>query len=874
MTDFVGRTLGRYEVVSLLGAGGMGEVYRARDTELERDVAVKVLPEVAADDPERLERFAREARAVARLSHPNILEIFDVGHDDGLQYVVTELLEGLTLREHLERGRFPVRKAIAVIDAVARGLGAAHAHGVIHRDIKPENVLLTSDGRVKVLDFGVARLHPYPPRTQVSSDSELTAPQAIVGTAGYMAPEQIRGDPVDARSDVFALGCVLYELLTGRRAFHGATPVDTMADILHADPPAPASLVPEIPTGIDRVVMRCLEKEPAERFESARDVAFALRAVDHGLLTPVPGTAAPRRPRARRILVLAGAAVLAVVAMGLWVLRDRGPQEQRPEPLPSEIRLAVARFEAVEPSSAEARYTAAGIGESLAADVLLLEAQQHGSMWVLPGSSPATLAAADVTEAVHDNGLTLMLEGSVSTLAGTLRLDLSLVEPTGARVLRRTVVDEDPPNPAACRRQALSQVAAMLGLVVESDTLEVLRRSGTTVAAARDAFLLGLGALAADPPELDLATRELERSVAADPGFASAWVALSRARLGEASRDPGMNLDGALEAARQAVSVGWDPRGAELALAGVLAAAGRPDEAVEALEVAVRSQPRNAEARLRLGVAYLEAGRLEEAEAALQRSVYLRPSYWVAHHWLGRLDMARDRDEEAAVHWQRVVELVPENPKAHTNLGAIFDRLDRPDDARRMYERSLELMPTGNVKALSNLGKLYYDMARFDDAARLYERVVLEQPEVSRYWGYLGFACRWSDRTERSVEAFRRATELGRPELDRDPPDADELARLAGYHAILGERDAAVALLERAEATAPRGATTCALLAEGWETAGDRARALVWVRHALAAGASPRRFETDPEMRGLAADPDYRRLLRDRTSALDRAKGD
>ena len=337
MNGLIGRRLGRYEVVSLLGAGGMGEVYRARDTVLERDVALKVLPEAAAEDPDRLERFAREARAVARLSHPNILEIHDVGHDNDVHYAVTELLEGESLRERLGRGRLPVRKAVSTADAIARGLGAAHAQGVVHRDVKPENVLLTSDGRVKVLDFGIASLHE--PEVQAagpdaSEVSTITAAGSLLGTIGYMAPEQVRGEAADARSDVFALGCVLYEMLTGERTFHRATPAESLAAVLHDEPPPPLSLVPDIPAGIDRVVMRCLEKEPGERFQSAADVAFALRAAEG---SQGHRTVARRRKLDRRLVV---AAIVGAVTVALWGVFSSRRAELRGEWKPRQITNA------------------------------------------------------------------------------------------------------------------------------------------------------------------------------------------------------------------------------------------------------------------------------------------------------------------------------------------------------------------------------------------------------------------------------------------------------------------------------------------------------------------------------------------------------
>ena len=277
-----GSRIGPYEIVGALGAGGMGEVYRARDTRLHRDVAIKVLPESLASDPAALARFEREAKAVAALSHPNILSIFDFGSSDATRYAAMELLEGVTLRERLERGALPLRKAVETAVQIAHGLAAAHQKGLVHRDLKPENIFLTPEGRVKILDFGIAKSSGFLEAggaTSTAGVGDATAPGVILGTFGYMAPEQLRGLSVDARTDIFAFGAVLYEMLSGRRAFAGKTPADTMSAVLTGEPAPLVSMDGTSPLALDRLVRRCLEKNPAERFESAHDVALALEAV-------------------------------------------------------------------------------------------------------------------------------------------------------------------------------------------------------------------------------------------------------------------------------------------------------------------------------------------------------------------------------------------------------------------------------------------------------------------------------------------------------------------------------------------------------------------------------------------------------------------
>ncbi len=324
-----GTKLGEYEVKSLLGSGGMGEVYRARDARLGRDVAIKVLPPLFSRDSERLRRFEQEARAAAALNHSNILAVFQMGTYEGSPYLVSELLEGETLREQMKRGRLSVRKAIDYAVQMARGLAAAHEKGIVHRDLKPENLFATKDGRVKILDFGLAKLTQRRPSSEhdAPTPSAETEAGVVMGTVGYMSPEQVRGEPADHRADIFAFGAVLYEMLAGKRAFQKPTSADTMSAILNEDPPGISQVANNIPPAMQRLVHRCLEKNPEQRFQSASDLAFALDA-----LSDTSGTTAAATPRknARKMSRLwAVAAVLAAVVAALVVFHFRNPH---PEP--------------------------------------------------------------------------------------------------------------------------------------------------------------------------------------------------------------------------------------------------------------------------------------------------------------------------------------------------------------------------------------------------------------------------------------------------------------------------------------------------------------------------------------------------------------
>ncbi|HTR25674.1 MAG TPA: protein kinase [Terriglobales bacterium] len=330
-----GTKLGPYEIQSSIGAGGMGEVYRARDTRLGRDVALKILPESFTQDADRLHRFEQEARAVAALNHPNILAVFDIGMHNGTPFLVSELLEGDSLRALLDEGPLPQRKAIEYGVQIAHGLAAAHEKGIVHRDLKPENLFVTRDARIKILDFGLAKLtqKASPQSDERTLTSSHTVAGVVMGTASYMAPEQVRGEPADTRTDIFAFGSVLYEMLSGVRAFRRDTAAETMTAVLKDDPSELSDPRHPISPTLDRIVRRCVEKNPDQRFQSARDLSFALSALsgtDTSSVSRAAAVAAASTPRPRRLLLWAASALaLVAVAVVTWFIARRQPPATR-----------------------------------------------------------------------------------------------------------------------------------------------------------------------------------------------------------------------------------------------------------------------------------------------------------------------------------------------------------------------------------------------------------------------------------------------------------------------------------------------------------------------------------------------------------------
>jgi len=522
-----GTRLGPYEITSPLGAGGMGEVYRARDSRLGRDVAVKVLPGSLANDPDRLRRFEQEARSASLLNHPNILAIYDVGTHDGVPYVVSELLEGDTLRQRME-APLPPKRAVEYALQVAQGLAAAHEKGIVHRDLKPENLFVTNDGRVKILDFGLAKLE-HPAFTSSETDAATLArgtdPGVVLGTVGYMSPEQVRGRAATHCSDIFSFGAVLYEMLTGRRAFKGETAADTMTAILKEEPPDISETQPNVAPALERIVRHCLEKSPEGRFQSARDLAFALEAIQ---TTPMTG----EQPLSRRSLaprtLLTIAALLGLVLTAGLTFRGLGP---RPAPAAarSGTSLAVLPLRVLSGDPATGRgYLGVGIADAIItrlANVRRLRLRATSSILRY-----ATSDAPDPQQAGRTLEVDNVLMGTLQQVDETYRISLQLVRTADGLPIWGHNYDLARRDLLSLQDAVAEEVARALQIQMSAIERERVYRRYTDNAAAYELYLQGrAGLLNYTEATNRAATASFEQALAIDPSYALARAGLAAA---------------------------------------------------------------------------------------------------------------------------------------------------------------------------------------------------------------------------------------------------------------------------------------------------------------------------------------------------------
>ncbi len=675
--SLVSRTLlQRYEVLAPLGAGGMGEVYRARDRRLGREVAVKVLPEQLAGDREALARFEREARAIAALSHPNLLAIYDFGEDDGVSFAVTELLHGESLRAALAPGPMPWRRAAEVAASIAEGLAAAHSRGIIHRDLKPDNLFVTSEGRIKILDFGLARWvrdeAAGAEATAAPTTPDPTRPGTVLGTVGYMSPEQVRGEAAGPQSDLFAFGCVLSEMLTGRPAFTGASVFDRMAAILRDEPAPPSRVAPEIPAELDRIVRNCLEKSAPRRPASAAELVAPLRSLasmgasDPTVVSgaPMSGTTSAPSSRVRSAV-------------------RRGPRGKS---------LAILPF--VNPGGdAEMDYLTEGITENLInglSQVPKLRVMARSTMFRYRGD-------ADPQQVGRELGVGTVLSGKIAPRGAALAISVELVDATNGWRLWGARYDRPIDDLPAVQEEITREITGSLKLTLGP---EQKKRIAKRHEVDREAFALYLKGRyhwnKGTVPGLQKALEHFQQAIEKDPAYALAWTGVSDcyAMLGMdryAALPPREAYPKAKAAARKALEI---------------------DDGL-------------AEAHTSLGYALLVSWEWAAAEEQFRRAIDLNPEYAQAHHFYGFLLAARGRAEESLTQFRQALEIDPLSLITNADYGWAYYCAHRYDEAIEQLHKAIEMdanFPQFYLwlgLATQASGLLDQSIAAFDEGIRL-----------------------------------------------------------------------------------------------------------------------------------------------------------
>jgi serine/threonine-protein kinase len=913
----IGKTLSRYRIRERIGAGGMGVVYRAEDRSLRRPVALKVLPPDLVASEERRRRLLREARTEAAVVHPSIAAVHEVGEAEGNIFIAMEWVEGETLRERIGDRPMPIREVLRIAAEMAEGLAHAHQAHVIHRDFKPANVVVRPDGHVKILDFGLAKLteEEIDAKSSELSQSDISSAEAtgagkVMGTPAYMSPEQVRGEPLDARSDLFAFGSTLYEMATGSMPFRGETSADTLASILRSEPASPRQLNPQVPPGLEEIIGKCLEKDPQDRYPSADGIAAELRALaldldERGGLAASPATAKRRWSLWYRAAGAGALIVLLGAAVAIW--RHVEPAPGKPSETPS---IAVLRFDNLGRDPANAVF-ADGIHHDILTQLSKIRALKVIARTSIEQLDP-NLSVSEIGDRLR---VTTVLEGAVQRAKDRVRINVQLIDCKTQTHLWAETYDRKltAANIFGIQTEIATSVASALRATLSAEEEQRIATMPTENLAAYQAYLLGKQSLAKfSSDSLAEAGDHFRRAIALDPSFALAHVGLATFYLSQiymtglppdellakaqAATDKALELDDRLGEAYVSLAEirehRVDPEGAEAAFKRALELnpnnttaysgygyllrhiLGRPEEALAVHRKAIELDPLSAEIIGLLGSDLSALGRSDEALAWWNEALELDPSlpihavvgdhYWMA---LGQLDQA--------VSWYaKAIELDPGDPNLPAYLGWLFLDLGAPDEAERWFERTIALGAESlMVSFCSAMLPLYRD--QYDEAVLDAARKSLAQfpPNQTPRWLVRNHALR----AGRYSEA-RALYENFLPELLED--DEPRIASFWRYTAAIdlalvlyktGEQERADLLLERALQhiqTVPRLSFSGHWVADVqiYALQGKKKKALAALRQAIDQGWRTNWWyylQRDPNLESLHGEPEFQAMVKE-----------
>jgi serine/threonine protein kinase/tetratricopeptide (TPR) repeat protein len=853
-----GVRLGSYEIIEALGAGGMGVVYRAKDSKLPRQVALKILPPILANDADALTRFRREADMLASLSHPNVVTIYEIGEEGHTPYIAMEYVEGRSLSDALAASRMRMEEVFDVATQIAEGLAFAHRSRIVHRDLKPRNIVIRRDGLVKILDFGLGKLVGAYPQSLEEQSTDLTGPKAVVGTIDYMSPQQAAGLPLDFRSDQFSFGSVLYEMATGKRPFHRPTVAQTLSAIMEDEPLPPRSLNPQVTPALDAVIRRCLRKDPADRYASTDELARELREGQEKIHLN-------ERLRPRHWpLALAIALACSLAAGAIWTIAPHLPKWARTwTPLVHTLaakNLVILPFTNVGDNPANQAFCD-GVVEILSSKLSQLQQFQR-TLRVVPATDVLQQGIVSAGEARKAFGANLVITGSVQQTQGRVRMTINLVDPRQVRLLESKTIDTEVRDVSTLQDGVVLAAAELLDVKLTSQAEQVLAVGGTTVPDAYQYYAQGRGYLQRYEvvQNLDDAASLFKLALAKDPNYALAEAGLAEAywRKYELTKQTQW-ADEARKASEAALKLNNKLPEIYVTLGMIDSGTGHDDEAIQNLHRALELDPLNSDAYRGLAQVYQREGRLSDSEATYLQAIAVRPGYWGFHNDLGGLYFRSGDYADAEKQFQSVVELTPDNARGYSNLGAVAYAEKRYEAAAEMFEKATAIKPTSS--ALSNLGTIYYTLGQYSAAARYYERAIQLSGDESEYWHNLAAAYQWSNQPDKARAAFRRTAELAEKELRVNPKDPVVLLLLADAYSNLDQPQPARQLLERGLALAPNDVFDMFQASVIYERLGKRDLALQWLAKAIKGGFSRDLIEREPSLAQLRLDRRYQGLF-------------
>lgn len=849
----------RYRIVSVLGRGGMGAVYKAHDKELDRIVALKLVrPDLTGQDTV-MQRFKQELLLASRISNKNILRIHDLGDVNGVKFISMAYVEGEDLHHLLDReGHLGLDQAVVLARQLCSALAAAHAEGVVHRDFKPHNILIDKSGNAYVSDFGLAR-------SLEEGAAGMTHTGDIVGTPLYMSPEQVEGKPVDARGDIYSFGLVFYQMLTGQVPFAGASGFKVMYERLKSDPPNPKTLNPDLPNYLVRIVLRCLERDPDRRYQAAQEILIDLDAEHHA--TSWQNRPVLQRKQRHGIFWLAGALLLAIAAVfaiprwrGLLKRSQSGNTSavaaQGIPPLSQGKYVAVLPFKMLGDSSLA--YIGEGIQESLSAKLF-----QLGGVHIADAQAVQRLDASQGIEKLASQlGANLVLGGTIQQAGGKIAIVARLQDPASHRLVWSQEFQGTPEQLLALEDRIYSGVVLGLNLSPSGSELARTGRRPTENEAAYDLYLKGRDAMRNEqnPKSVEAAINYFNQALARDPRFALAYAGIANASLAryDATKDA-FWAQKAAGAAQQALHLDDSLPETHMTMGAVLTSTGRSQAAIGELNQALKLAPGSDEVYRRLGAAYLASGTKDQAINSFEHAVKINPYYWLNYNFVGNAYFQLGNYPKALEAFSKVAELEPDNAWGYENIGAVYLSEGQYAASIPAFRKALQLQPDADI--YSDLGTVYFYLKQYTDSVQAFEKAAELNPNDELIAGNLADAERWSGRRDKSAAAYDRAISLAYKELEVNPQDSGAMERLAVYYAKKGDYAQAMNFIHRARAINPHDVQGIYDEATIQALAGHTPEALKTLQDAFARGYSTTMAENDPEMAALKGNPEFGRLL-------------
>jgi len=846
------RTLKHYRIVEQIGAGGMGVVYRAHDEELDRDVAIKVLPPGTVAEDSAGRRFRQEALSLAKLNHPNVATVHEFSSQEGVDFLVTEYIPGLSLDAKIAGRPLPIREVIALGIQLAHGLAAAHDKHLVHHDLKPGNLRITPEGHLKILDFGLARLaHPEDPGLAATA----TTAQGTIGTLPYMAPEQLRGEKAGVSSDIWSAGVVLYEMATGQLPFREANGPLLIDAILHKDPVPPRKLNPQISPGLENIILKALVKEPSKRYQSIRDFGIDLERLTAG----VPPRIATRSDRVWLNVssrpawaVLALFLLLLIGTLAIPRIRTRLAAH-----LPGqEKHIAVLPFDNIG-KNPDTEAVSEGLMDSMTSKLSNLDVGQQ-SLWIVPASVVRSRKVEDPSAALRDLGATLVVKGSIQRQGQDVHLTVNLIETKNLRQIGSVELEDRAGDISALQNEAVARLAKMMDIAGAPG----MREAGANVApAAYESYLKALGYMQRydKPGNLDSAIQSLNKAVSSDPHFAVGFAALGEAyRLKyQVDHDPKW-IEEASANCKRAQELDDRLPGTYVTLGRIHEDLGKHDLAVQEFQRTLELNPRDADALSGMAHAYENAGRIADAEAAYKKAIALRSDYWDGYNSLGLFYDRQRRFDDAIAQIRHAIDLTPDNAQAYYNLGAVY--LDTADpnkvpEAEKALRKSLDLSPS--YPAYANLGYLYLQQKRYAESAAMTEKAMQLNDRDYLGWENLAVAYQALNQKDKAGAARAKEQALLEDSAKLKPGDPQLQVSLGLLYARKMQAERAAPLLQSALVLAPEDPGILVNAGEAYEMLGDRGKAIQLVAKAMQKGYSLDDLKRDPDAQSILSDPKF-----------------